>query len=367
MRGKCLLLGLGALLAIAICAPSASAATLTADFQFQGNFASATGSADISPLGNANQFATETVGCNQSKVLTFPKGSGLQVAKPGGVMADSDYSLVMLFRLSDLSGYRTIFHPTGNGSTGFNSDNGLYARNGQLALYDSGIPGNPFLSPTAVVKPDTYAEVAFTFDDDKGVPTRVFFNGSPAIVYDSDSGSFYTSFMRFFKDNDTGGATTEDSAGAVSRIRIFSGELTPQEVSSTFNSAPIAGGCNPATLAKAAVNGKVKVKKAGKRYVVFTGIDASCPDGGADCTGSAKITKGAKAGRASVSKVPKKLGKAKLSVAAGKTQAVKIKLTKKASKALSSKGKLKATISVSLSANGGNPAIATRTAKLKAP
>jgi Concanavalin A-like lectin/glucanases superfamily len=362
MRGKRLVLGLGVVLAVAIYAPSASAATLVADYQFQGDFSSSAGSgADLSPLGNANQFPTETVGCNQSKVLTFPKGSGLQVAKPGGPTADSDYSLVMLFRLSDLSGYRAIFHPDSQ-SGGFNSDNGLYERNGQLALYD----GGPFLSPTAVIKPNTYAEVALTFDDSKSVPTRVFFNGSLAVEHEADSTAFYANVLRFFKDND-GSNGDEDSAGAVARIRVFSGALLPAEVASIFDNSPIAGGCNPALLAKAAVNGKVKVKKAGKRYVVLTGIDASCPDGGPDCTGSAKITKGAKAGRASVSKVPKKLGKSKLSVAAGKTQAVKIKLTKKASKALRNKGKLKATISVSLSADGGNPAIASRTAKLKAP
>jgi hypothetical protein len=364
MRGKCLLLGLCAGLAIAVFAASASGATLVADYQFQGNYSSSAGTpGDIQNLGNANQFATESVGCNRSKVLLFPKGSGLQMARPGGPMADSDYSLVMLFRLSDLSGYRSIFHPTGLNSTGFNSDNGLYGRDGRLAIYDAG----PFLSPTSLLKPDTYAEVALTFDDSKSVPTRAFFNGSVAVEHGGDSGSFYASFLRFFKDNDAGGATTEESAGAVARIRVYSGAFVPDEVSAIFAKSPIAGACNPDLLAKAVVNGKVKVKKAGKRFVVLTGIDASCPDGGADCTGTAKITKGAKAGRASLSKVPKKLGKKKLSVAAGKTQAVKIKLTKKASTVLASKRKLKATISVSLSAQGGKPAVATRTAKLKAP
>jgi hypothetical protein len=366
MRGKWLIAGLGALVAVAAFVPSAPAASLVADYQFQGNFSSSGGGAGpISPVGGAS-FVNETIGCSPSKVLTFPKGSGVQVVKPGGPTADSDYSVVMLFRLSELNGYRAIFHPSGLGTTSFNSDDGLYDRTGQLALYFAGALGNPFLSPAAVLKPDTYAEVAFTFDDDKDVPTRAFFNGSPQVVFDSDSNGAYADAMRFFKDND-GTNSTEDSAGAVSRIRIYSGALQPGEVSSIFANSPIAGGCNPDLLAKAAINGKVKVKKAGKRFLVLTGIDASCPEGGADCSGSAKITKGAKAGRATVSKVPKKLGKAKLSVGAGKTKAVKVKLTKKGSEALASKGKLKATISVSLAAGGGNPAIASRKAKLKAP
>ena len=344
-------------------AAPAPAATLIADYKFQSNFNSSGGVAGpISPVGSAS-FATETVGCSQTKVMTFTKGSGVQLAKP--TPGASPYSIVALFRLSDLSGYRRIFVPGGAGLT-FNSDNGLYARDAKLAMYDNTLPsGNPVLSPTPLLEPNTYAEVALAVTDQKGTPIRTFFNGSPAVQEDTDTAAFVANSMRFFKDND-GANTGEDSAGAVSRIRIFDGVLTPGEVSSIFNSDPIAGGCNPAALAKAAVNGKVKVKKRGHRFLVLTGIDVSCPAGGS-CSGSAKVIKGAKAGRATVSKVPKKLGKTKLSVGAGQTKAVKVKLTKKGSKALAAKGKLKATISVKLSAPGGTPAVASRVAKLKVP
>jgi hypothetical protein len=363
MRGKWLIAGLGALIAVAAFVPSAPAASLVADYQFQGNFSSSGGGAGpISPVGGAS-FVNETVGCKQGKVLSFTKGSGLQLSTPS--FAGGGYSVVMLFRLTDLSGYRRIFGAGGAGAT-FTNDNGLYARDSKMAVYDNSNLNNPFQSPTPLFQPNAYGEVVLTVPDNKSSVVTAYFNGNQVAKDGADTAEFNAQGMRFFKDND-GANGTEDSAGAVSRIRIFSGELTPQEVSSTFNSAPIAGGCNPATLAKAAVNGKVKVKKAGKRYVVLTGIDVTCPDGASDCAGSAKVTKGAKAGRASVSRVPKKLGKAKLSVAAGKTKAVKVKLSKKASKALASKGKLKATISVSLSAGNGNPAVASRTAKLKAP
>ncbi len=363
MRRKGLLAGLIALIAAGVLAAAASAANLVADYQFQNSFASSGGGAGaISPVGGAS-FVNETVGCSQTKVLSFPKGSGLQISTPS--FAAGGYSLVMLFRLSDLSGYRRIFG-AGNAGLTFNNDNGLYARDAKMAIYDNSNPGFPFLSPTPLFQPNAYAEVALTVPADKATNVTAYFNGAQVANDISDTAEFNAGGMRFFKDND-GANSTEDSGGAVQRIRIFSGQLTPQEVSSTFSSAPIGGGCNPANLAKAAVNGKVKVKKRGKRFVVLTGIDASCPEGGADCSGIAKVIKGVKAGRASVSKVPKKLGRAKLSVGAGKTKAVKVKLTKKGSKALASKGKLKATISVSLAPPGGNPAVASRKAKLKAP
>jgi Concanavalin A-like lectin/glucanases superfamily len=368
MRGKCLIAGLGALIAVAAFVPSAPAASLVADYQFQGNFSSSAGGAGpISPVGGAS-FVNESVGCKQAKVLNFSKGSGLQLSTP--TFAAGGYSVVMLFRLADLSGYRRIFAPGTSGLV-FSNDNGLYDHDAALTIYDNtfppGSPGPAFSSLESPFESNTYAEVALTVPDSKSTVVTAYFNGKQVTENLSDTAAFNAGGMRFFKDND-GANGTEDSAGAVSRIRIFSGQLTPQEVASTFNSSPIGGGCNPATLAKAAVNGKVKVKKgAHGRFVVLTGIDVSCPAGNSTCSGSAKVTKGAKVGRASVSRVPKKLGKAKLSVAAGKTKAVKVKLSKKGSKALAAKGKLKATISVSLSAGNGNPAVASRTAKLKAP
>jgi CSLREA domain-containing protein len=133
--------------------------------------------------------------------------------------------------------------------------------------------------------------------------------------------------------------------------------------------AGTAGTVNSKLTARADLNGKVKVKDLGDgHFLVITGISAACPDGGGTCTGSALVNSSGGSKRlASASKAAKKLGKAKLSVAAGRTQAVKVKLTKKASSALSDSGKLKVKISVELAAPGGTPATASRKAKLKRP
>ena len=172
--------------------------------------------------------------------MTFPKGSGLQLSTPS--FASGGYSLVMLFRLSDLSSYRRIF---GAGTAGltFTNDNGLYAHDSKMAIYDNTAgAANPFQSPGPLFVPNTYAEVALTVPDSKATKVTAYFNGSKVVDEAPDTDQFNAAGMRFFKDND-GTSSTEDSGGAVGRIRIFSGQLTPQEVSSTFSSSPRPGWC----------------------------------------------------------------------------------------------------------------------------
>lgn len=351
----------------------AAAATLTADYKFQDSFSSSVaGATDIQTAGTGDTFVTETVGCTPERVLSFPKGSGVQVANPnvGAVGDDGNYSIVLDFRLSDLSGYRRIFDPSGFNSTTFGSDNGLYEHSGSLAIWDGGQLGNPFIGSGSVLQPNAYTEVAFTWSSMKNTLDPGYVNGVEALssYAPGDSGSFYAAVMRFFKDNDPPGARNEDSAGAVARIRVYYGILTPQEVAGIHDAGPLAGACNPLRRASAAVNGKVKVKRRHGRFVVLTGIDAACPDGGGACSGSATITRGSGNGRvAAASRLPKKLGKTNLSVAAGKSRAVKVKLTRKASNILRSKGELKVKIAVSLTPPGGTAAVASRTAKLKLP
>jgi hypothetical protein len=374
VRARIVICALGAVAAAGLCGQVASAATLTADYQFDDSFSSSVpGAGDIQTVGTGDKFVTETVGCTPQRVLSFPQHSGLQLANPNLAPPNSDngnYSIVVLFRFSDLPGYRRIFDPSGFNSTTFTLDNGLYERNGALAIWDGGQFGNPFIGSPGVFEPDTYVEVAFTWDNMKGNKEPGYVDGLEALssYAPGDSGSFYASGMRFFKDNDPPGVSNEDSAGAVARIRIYYGILSPQEVADVYAADKLTGACDPSKRARATINRKVKVKNGRNgRLVVLTGIDAACPAGGV-CSGSAAVTRGGGSGRlAAVSKLPKKLGKAKLSVAAGKSKAVKVKLTRKASDALRAKGKLKVKISVSVSPPGGPAAVASRTAKLKPP
>ena len=375
-QGRIALAGVVALLATGILAQDAGAlGTLGADYRLQDTYASSVPpGVPLSDVGPGNKFVTETVGCKPTRVLSFPKDSGVQVQSGNLVASSNWYSIVVLFRLAETSGYRRIMAPSGaSGDTTFDTDNGLYGFGGRLAIFDSTVPGYPFLSPTVLIAPNQYVEVAFTYRSTSGGPENFaagYVNGIQRVIYPTPSHNAHFAYlMRFFKDNDTGGSTTEESAGAVARIRIYNGDLDAGEIASIFASSPITGACDPAKKAGAAVNGKVKVTQGPNGlFVVLTGIDASCPDGGGACTGTAVIKKGAPPKRAaSASKLPKRLGKKALSVAAGQTQTVRVKLTRKASEALLDRGKLRVKISVNLSAPNGTPAIASRTAKLKPP
>jgi hypothetical protein len=377
MRGRIAICALGAIFAMALWVQGASAAQLAADFQFQDTFTSSVNNpnngspSEIGTVGTGDKFVTETVGCTPQRVLSFPKGSGVQLYNPNeGVQA----SFVVDFRLSDLSGYRRIYAPGSGSPPAFTTDNGLYERDGNLTAYDSTTPPFSFSSPSPDFAPNAYAEVALSPPVDRNSPPWAFYvNGVQRLAYIPTPTNmdpvWWGRYLRFFKDNDSGGSTIENSAGAVARIRIYGDPLTAQDVAATYDAGPLAGACNPLKRASAAVNGKVKVKGGRHgRLTVITGIDAACPAGGGVCSGSAAVTRGGGSGRlAAVSKLPKKLGKTKLSVAAGKSKAVKVKLSRKGSDALRAKHKLKVKISVSLAPPGGDSAVASRTAKLKAP
>ncbi len=92
-------------------------------------------------------------------------------------------------------------------------------------------------SPQIVFAPNTYATVAVT----SAPPTqlKVFVNG--ALVAQAAQADqtipVVSDTLRFFKDNDAGGTQNEDSAGAVSCIRVFSGLLSDSEVKAIGASA----------------------------------------------------------------------------------------------------------------------------------
>jgi hypothetical protein len=110
---------------------SASAATLRAEYRFQGDLASeVTGAPELSSVGGGNRFVFERVnGLGRHQVLSFPEGNGLSLAT-AGLVDPTNNSVVVVFRLADTSGYRRILDFAGG-----ISDTGLYNLDGRVALY----------------------------------------------------------------------------------------------------------------------------------------------------------------------------------------------------------------------------------------
>lgn len=204
-------------------AGAASAATLKADYQLQdtlrSDVAGAPALTDLVGTGGPNAFSTENVNGAPRRVLTFPKGNGVAMSSVSSLLPSASYSAVMLVRLADISGYRRYLDLTGGAA-----DNGFYNLSGRLVLY------SPASGTSTPITANAYHQVAVTRDASGIVAGYV--DGAPALgPYDDSStaaAALATDTMRFFKDDDV--VLGEDSAGAVSRIRVYEGALTAAEV-----------------------------------------------------------------------------------------------------------------------------------------
>ena len=328
--------------------------TLTGDYRFQDSReSSVAGGPAIADAGAGNAFSTETVGCHPARVLTFPKGSGVQLGT-GPLVATNHYSLDLIFRLADNSDYKRIFAPGIGGA--FATDSGLYSLDGKLDFYDNSLSSPDLLGPAPALFDNAYAEVALSYYT--GGQTAAYVNGIRQFSVAS-SLSTQATLMRFFKDNDSGGATGEDSAGAVARIRLYDGTLSAADAAALHRAGPLGDRCR---RARVRIKRKVRVRRARHgRLIVLTGIDASCPPGGSRCVGSGVVERGPASRRA------RRLGKVSLSVAPDATRRVKVRLSRQASEALEEAGRLKARISVKLTPPGGFRGQAARVATLRTP
>ena len=238
-------------------ASSASAATLAGDYQFQGTRASSGPGPAVSDIGT-NTFQTDTVMGSSRQVLAFPQHSGVQMTPSVG-NGSVPYSVVATFRLDNVSStlptsYRRILDPSST-----TADAGFYMHQGMADYYPNAIP--EVTSPTVDFANSVYATVAIT----SLPPTAslIYVNGNQ-VVTAPETLPVVADTLRFFKDDAS--VSDEESAGAVSCIRVYSGALTNAEVAaigaSPTCSAPAATPASPNTPATTT---KKKCKKKHKK------------------------------------------------------------------------------------------------------
>ena len=230
---------------------TASAATLVRDYQFQGTRTSSVPGAALIDIGGFNSFQQDTVMGVPRQVLAFPQHSGVQINPTGlGGSTTPAYSAVATFRLDTVSGYERILDPS-NGTNDF----GFYAQNGYARYVGADVN---FIGDNVVFADGVYATVAITTQPSP-TRTRFYVNGSLQLD-DTKTEPVIADALRFFKDNSTGSSTGEESAGAVSCIRIYSGVLTDAEVGG-IGASPTCGTLTPPTAAT-----KPKCKKHKKKH-----------------------------------------------------------------------------------------------------
>jgi len=201
--------------------------TPTADYRFEHSLFNSAGAAiALSDLGpGTNTFKKEKVGTGKRWVYTFPQGNG--VIGPASVSSDA-YTIAVQFRLANTAGWERLVDFK-NGT----EDPGFYDLNGTLQFY-------PYGGGTdVVIQPNVYAMAVLTRDA-SGTLTG-YVNGVQQFqLADPDSHGVISAdnVLRFFRDNDSGCACDEDSAGAVARIELFDSVLTPAEVAALPTAPP---------------------------------------------------------------------------------------------------------------------------------
>jgi hypothetical protein len=222
-------------IAIALWASPASAATLIGDYQFQNTRAASGTGGSVIDVGGLNTFQGDTVMGVPRQVLAFPQHSGVQISPTGlGGSTDPAYSAVATFRLDTVSGFVRILDPS-NGANDF----GFYTQNGRARYVGANVN---FIGDNTVMADSVYATVAIT-SQPSPTRTRFYVNGSLQLD-DTKTEPLIADTLRYFKDNVTGGSTGEDSAGAVSCIRVYSGVLTDAEVGG-IGASPTCGTVTP--------------------------------------------------------------------------------------------------------------------------
>ncbi len=207
-------------------ASSGGPAALRADYQFQNTLTSSTaGAPALTNLGN-NTFRSATVDGRTRTVLSFAENDGVVLSPMANLTANGDYSVVMLFALESVDGYRRILDFK-NGT----SDNGLYVLDGELAL--GKIELDLFRQATEKLEPpitgNAFVQLVLTRSTDRGL--AVYLDGVEQFSGpDFGATLIEGARLRFFRDNDSGGLTDEASAGSVARIRIYAGALSESEV-----------------------------------------------------------------------------------------------------------------------------------------
>jgi hypothetical protein len=217
-----------ALWVVLLSASAASAATLVGDYQLQGSLASSGAGPALSEIAPGSAFQSDDVMGVSRQVLAFPSGNGLQMSPVG--LSGSTYSVVTTFKftsgLAPPQDYARILDAT-NGT----SDVGLYDHLGFLDFFDI---TDYQQGSSAVFADDAYVTVAVVASGG----TNGYINGAPNNSYPGLYG-VQGNTLRFFKDD-----SNEDSAGAVSCIRVYDGVLTDAEIAG-IGASPTCGTVTP--------------------------------------------------------------------------------------------------------------------------
>ncbi len=192
------------------------AQTLKADYQFQGTLESSVGTAPalttLVGAGNGpNAFVTDTVDGFSRQVLSFPLNNGVAINSLSGVVPDTNFTMVLLYKMGAISGRRRILDTSG----GTAADQGGF-------MVDGRIEGESL--STVPITVNTYFQIVVV----RGGGTLKAYRDGLLATSEPDDGFPLASGFRFFQDYVNN--PVQASGGSIARLRFYEGAMTDSEV-----------------------------------------------------------------------------------------------------------------------------------------
>ncbi|MBK7708755.1 MAG: hypothetical protein IPJ30_24130 [Acidobacteria bacterium] len=156
---------------------------MRADYHFQGNLGSAVpGAPELTSLvgSGPNSFTNDLIDGYARQTLRFPLNSGVAFFGTNGVIPNNNYTIVGLFKMDDVSGFRRIADFK-NGT----SQTGAYFFNGRL---------EGELTTNIAVQPNTYVQTVLTRELNGRV--RGYRDGRLVIEIANDGGKLRNKFRK---------------------------------------------------------------------------------------------------------------------------------------------------------------------------
>lgn len=220
-------IAVSALTAALMLAPGASAHQPSADYGFEGNFKSSTGSAkNLKPVGPVRfcppcaTFQKDKINGEKQGVWSWLEGDGLRLSKAFKVLGKKGktYTFTMLVKLDSVDGYRKLVDFDNR-----NEDEGWYAYDESLYPYDL----DEFDYSKQKIQAGKWRQITLTRDK-KGL-VRGFVDGKK-IGKAKDPDKFLTlgsdHILHFLIDD----GSSEHSGGMIARLRVWDDALSPKQV-----------------------------------------------------------------------------------------------------------------------------------------
>ena len=336
-------------------ANSASAASLEADYQLDGDRSSSfAGAGAVTVLGTGGGFSTETVAGDVREVFAFRRGGGLSLAA-GRLVRRRDFSVAMVVRLAELDGFRRVLDTTGG-----RSDNGLYNFYGRAVLYDDG--------PVATSRREVFGATAHVVLTSSAAPSGsqdvvVYVGGRRVAKARVSSFALASGAIRLFKDNAKGIGAGEESAGVVDCILLYDGALNARGAKRVASRskrcpAPERGLKQPSAV----IRGEPNTTQAVTAIEVRTGLAVRCPRTGGPCMATASVDEISSTGRRQG-----RLGIARVSVAPGSSTDLVVPLTADTVTRLRSEKRLRVGLGATIATARGQKARARTTGRIQLP